>query len=263
MCQFCMQHGAGKKWYLSAQNYTEKLAASEGRESFIHNFFKNYERNYPRSIQLIDTAIKVPLIKDFAEMKVNNYFKQKHAGQVISLEDAISICNIPGRVSVIECPCQKYLSNKSERKCILFGTTADIVENIPQFSDIHDMDSEESAELLKSTEADGKIHTIWTFKTPYIGAICNCDQKGCLLFHLKEKYKFADIILKGHEIAQIDHDICIGCGKCQMICQFNAIEIIEKKAIINNKCYGCGVCRTNCPMEAIQLSPRTISNKFL
>ena len=209
---------------------------------------------------MIDTAIKVPLIKDFAQMKVNNYFTQKHAGQVISLEDAISICKIPGRVSVIDCPCQKYLSNKSERKCILFGTTADIVENIPKFSNIHDINSEEASELLNLTEVEGKIHTIWTFKTPYIGAICNCDHTGCLLFHLKNKYKFADIILKGHEIAQINHESCIGCGKCQKICQFHAITIVDKKAVINNNCYGCGVCRTNYPMEAVQLLPRTLEN---
>jgi hypothetical protein len=41
---------------------------------------------------MTDTAIKIPFIKDFAERKVRNYFNQKHAGQVISLEDAISIC---------------------------------------------------------------------------------------------------------------------------------------------------------------------------
>ena len=73
MCQFCMQHGAGKKWYLYTQNYTEKLALSEGRESFINNFFKDYERNYTKNVRMTDTAIKIPFIKDFAERKVRNY----------------------------------------------------------------------------------------------------------------------------------------------------------------------------------------------
>ena len=258
MCQFCMQHGDGKKWYLSAKNYTEKLALSEGRDSFIKDFFKNYEKNYRKRVQMVDIAIKVPFIKEFAEKKVQNYFTQEHAGQVVSLEDAISICSIPGRVSVIECPCRKYLLNKSERKCILFGTTADIVENIPKFSNINDIDSEEATELIKSTEIEGKVHTIWTFKSPYIGAICNCDQHGCLLFHLQDRYKFANIILKGHEIAIVNQNICIGCGKCQKICQFGAIEISGKKSKINNNCHGCGICRTNCPTEAIQLLPRDI-----
>ncbi len=227
-----MQHGAGGKWYLSAENYAEKLASSEGRQVFIENFFKNYERNYPRSVRLMDTAIKIPFVKNFAEMKMRNYFTQKHAGQVVSLEDAITVCSIPGRVSLIECPCAKYLFNKAEKKCILFGATADIVENIPKFSHIQDVDCEEVADLLKSTEDEGKIHTIWTFKTPYIGAICNCDQQGCLLFHLKNRYKSAGIVLKGHEVAMVNPELCIGCRECQKICQFNAVEISENKSMI-------------------------------
>lgn len=256
MCEFCVQHGAGKKWYLEAQNYAEKLAASEGRESFIKDFFKNYERNYRRNLYKIDIARKIPFVKEYAEMKISNYFSQKHAGQVISLEDAITICSIPGRVSVIDCPCQKYIAGKKERKCILFGTTADIVENLPEFSHISDLDFEDAAKLLKSVETEGKIHTVWTFMSPYIGAICNCDQMGCLLFHLKNRYQFAEIICKGHEIAVIDHDICNGCGNCQRACQFKAVEINGKKAEVNEKCYGCGVCRNFCLLEAIQLGPR-------
>ncbi len=256
MCQFCMEHGAGKKWYLSAKNYTDELASSEGRESFIKDFFKNYEKNYQRRVQMVDIARKIPFIKEFAEMKVRNYFLKDHAGQVVTLEDAMSICSIPGRVSVIDCPCRKYLLNKSERKCILFGTTTGIVEKIPKFSGIDDIDSEEAVELLKSTELEGKVHTIWTFKSPYIGAICNCDHKGCLLFHLQNRYKFAEIILKGHEVAIVNPDICIGCGKCKNLCNFDAVELNAKKSGIKINCHGCGVCRSNCPTGAIQLLPR-------
>lgn len=185
MCEFCIQHGAGKKWYLAAKNYADELAASEGRKNFIHDFFKSYGRNYRKNVRMTDIARKIPFVREYAEKKINNYFNQKHAGQVVSLEDAISICSIPGRVSVIDCPCQKYLSGKEERKCMLFGTTAEIVENLPEFSRISDIDFEDAAELLKLVEAEGKIHTVWTFMSPYIGAICNYNQRECLLFHLK------------------------------------------------------------------------------
>jgi NAD-dependent dihydropyrimidine dehydrogenase PreA subunit len=255
MCEFCIQHGAGKKWYLESKNYAEKLAASEGRESFIKDFFKSYERNYRRDLYKIDVARKIPFVREYAEMKIQNYFTNKHAGQVVSLEDAVSICSIPGRVSVINCPCQKYITGKEKRQCILFGATADIVENLPEFSHISDIDFENAAELLKSVEIEGKIHTLWTFISPYIGAICNCDQMGCLLFHLKNRYQFAEIIRKGHEIAIIDHDICIGCGKCREICQFGGVVIVGGKAEINSNCYGCGVCRGFCPVGAIGLVP--------
>ena len=253
MCQFCAEHGSGKKWYLHAENYTKKLMDSQGRESFIDDFFKNYERNYRKRVNMVDFARKIPFIKEYARTKVNNYFTQKHAGQVIPLEDAISICGIPGRVSVIDCPCQKYLLNKSEKKCVLLGTTADIVESIPEFFDILNLDFEDAVDLLKSTEIDGKVHTVWTFQSPYIGAICNCNHGECLLFHLKNRYKFAKIIMEGHEVASINPEICTDCGNCQKICQFNG-----EKYMINKNCYGCGVCRSHCPVEAIQLLPRSL-----
>ena len=41
MCEFCVQHGAGKKWYLAARNYVDKLAQSQERRLFIKSVFKD------------------------------------------------------------------------------------------------------------------------------------------------------------------------------------------------------------------------------
>lgn len=256
MCEFCIQHGAGKKWYLAAKNYTDKLAASEGRESFIKDFFESYERNYRRKVRKTDIAMKIPFVREYAKVKINDYFSHEHSGHVVSLEDAISICSIPGRVSVIDCPCHKYLTGKEKRQCILFGTTADIVENLPEFPHVSDVGFEDAAELLKSVEAEGKVHTVWTFIPPYIGGICSCNQRECLLFHLKNKYQSAKIIHRGHEIAVIDQNMCTGCGNCRNICQFDAVVIEDGEAEISNKCRGCGVCRSFCPVGVIDLVPR-------
>ncbi len=82
----------------------------------------------------------------------------------------------------MDCLCQKYITDKEKRRCILFGATADIIENLPEFSHISDMDFEDTVELLKFVETEGRIHTVWTFKTPYIGAICNCNQGSTCCF---------------------------------------------------------------------------------
>ncbi|MDW7725499.1 MAG: hypothetical protein SCH70_00060 [Candidatus Methanoperedens sp.] len=39
----------------------------------------------------VEIANRLPFIRKYAELKVRNYFTQKHAGQVVSLEDAVSI----------------------------------------------------------------------------------------------------------------------------------------------------------------------------
>lgn len=133
---------------------------------------------------------------------------------------------------------------------------------IDQLGWLREIGFKDVVSLLKSTESDGKVHTVWTFKSPYIGAICNCDERECLFFHLKNRYKFAKIIMKGHEAAIINSEICIRCGKCKKICQFNAVLRYNEKVIINENCYGCGVCRMHCPVEAIRLLPKKSSLKY-
>ncbi len=65
-------------------------------------------------------------------------------------------------------------------------------------------------------------------------------------------------------VATVLEEICIGCGKCAEVCQFNAIELIEKeiefedctiitkKSYVNSAlCKGCGTCGAQCPNSAI------------
>ncbi|OGR88040.1 MAG: electron transfer flavoprotein subunit alpha, partial [Elusimicrobia bacterium GWF2_52_66] len=46
---------------------------------------------------------------------------------------------------------------------------------------------------------------------------------------------------------------CIGCGKCVPVCPFAAIQMMEKKAVINEACTLCGACVQICPVEAINI----------
>jgi len=82
------------------------------------------------------------------------------------------------------------------------------------------------------------VHTIWIFKIPYIGSICNCNNKGCALLYLNDSYRSLNVVRESHEIAFVDMEICNGCGNCQRSCQFRAIEITGKKADVNHNCYG-------------------------
>ncbi|MCX5976650.1 MAG: NAD-dependent dihydropyrimidine dehydrogenase subunit PreA [Coprothermobacterota bacterium] len=56
-------------------------------------------------------------------------------------------------------------------------------------------------------------------------------------------------------IAQIDADLCIGCGRCYLACRDGAYQAIEfhpdrTVRVDSEKCAGCGLCRITCPVPA-------------
>jgi MinD superfamily P-loop ATPase len=60
-------------------------------------------------------------------------------------------------------------------------------------------------------------------------------------------------------IPNIDANICIACGKCVTVCQYNALAMIQKKILVFSQlCHGCGSCTLNCPVAAISEEEKTI-----
>ena len=61
-------------------------------------------------------------------------------------------------------------------------------------------------------------------------------------------------------IAAVNEDLCDGCGICEPVCEYNAIEIVaeegdeeKKKAKVNEAlCKGCGACIAACPSGAME-----------
>jgi len=60
-------------------------------------------------------------------------------------------------------------------------------------------------------------------------------------------------------VAKVDEDLCSGCGTCESVCTFSAIEIQPRSdgsgrsvAVVNKAlCKGCGACAAACPSDAI------------
>lgn len=64
--------------------------------------------------------------------------------------------------------------------------------------------------------------------------------------------------------AEIDSDLCVGCGLCQEHCRFGAISQVDGKYKVNYfACEGCGVCRFVCPEQAITLNPDVAGDLML
>lgn len=72
---------------------------------------------------------------------------------------------------------------------------------------------------------------------------------------IKQTYDFS-----GGKIASIITKICIGCGRCEEVCNFDAAvfngpanDVVERTYTIDSiACEGCGVCVRFCPVDAIE-----------
>jgi len=50
----------------------------------------------------------------------------------------------------------------------------------------------------------------------------------------------------------VDTTRCIGCGECEEVCPYGAIEVIDGDAVVNPVlCHQCNRCIETCPEGAI------------
>lgn len=84
-------------------------------------------------------------------------------------------------------------------------------------------------------------------------ADCDVDAPNLhLVIPLTGEPKTADYY--GMDKAKIDADVCIGCGRCQEYCRFDAINKVDKHFEVDlYSCEGCGVCELVCPVNAVSM----------
>lgn len=96
-------------------------------------------------------------------------------------------------------------------------------------------------------------------------AIADCDVDAPNL-HLVTRQNTSPVVTEflGGDKAVIDPNRCIGCGKCQKSCRFDAVTKMDGKYQVNEyACEGCGVCEYVCPEEAVQLYTDVAGHKEL
>ncbi|MCL0065464.1 FAD-dependent oxidoreductase [Dehalococcoidia bacterium] len=76
-----------------------------------------------------------------------------------------------------------------------------------------------------------------------------------------------DAVIASGAICDVNESECVGCGACQSVCQYGAIELHEtaqgKKArVIPVLCKGDGLCNAKCPTGAISLKHYTDEEVF-
>ncbi len=265
MCEFCHRHGEGKKWYLTVSNYSEELFGEAARRS-LRDVMRPLSREatppaQPSAAQRLVFSMAPGVVRWIAR----RHQQDVHWGQVVPLEDALQMIDMLDWVVRLPCVCRSQtIGERNARYCFGLGVAPleeaqrQIFREIldPSLS-VESLSREDVREAITALDKHGAMHSIWTFKTPYIGGLCNCD-RDCGAYRAQLQWKF-QCMFRAEYVAQVDPDLCRGCRRCMRQCLFGAMtfSLTQERCAVNQAvCYGCGVCRAVCEQKAISLVPR-------
>jgi ferredoxin len=270
MCTFCVKHGDGKRWYLNAEHYAADLESDLRRRGYMVGFVRDFERNRKvvkaglGALRLMPAPLRRPLQHRFSEA-----MQEVHFGQPVPLEDCEKILDLATHVTRLPCVCRGAMRTGSDAESCCLVLTVNPHRGVlddcfagyrggPAAEGFEVLTKAKALEYLVAAERRGLAHTAWTFVTPFVAAICNCDlPSGCMAMNLTLKGGVR-MMWKGEDVARLDAERCSGCAQCVAKCPFDALHAVRKGEVRLDQqaCWGCGTCRASCARDALSLVPR-------
>ena len=260
MCEFCTRHGEGKVWYLAMENYSRELFEQDGRREYMVDFLNHFAGRNGDVFDKLDMVNRLP-VRAAVHSVLERNSKASHYGQVVPLEDVERILQMVQGAVRLPCVCRKVTTgNTNARYCYGLNFDKQLHESLDDHFSLETLTADQAIEAIRKHDKEGLVHSVWTFKTPYIGGICNCDQ-DCLAYRITHARGDYPVMFRAEYVARVDEAGCNGCKVCLRQCQFGAMRYsaVNKKVLVDpRQCYGCGVCRSACHREAVTLVPRAL-----
>lgn len=259
----------------------EEMANRGNTYAKIQDGVKVYA-NMPLVVGMLElqvSRLSLNLLKD-----VEEYFQEKYAGEylrtpvrqmrVIPIQKSIKashrigtydelrnlIESAEGRIRVGECMCRKGMQmaghscgvTARKETCMAFRDFADLTGRSGWGRPIS---KEEALEIAAKGEEEGLV--LQPGNEQETEFICSCCGDCCGILKMAKAMPKPAEFMATNYYAQVDVDLCNGCGGCLERCQMDAIRLENNTAEINrDRCIGCGLCVSTCAVEAIQLAKK-------
>jgi ferredoxin len=256
---------------LQAKNYSDDLLSDLRRRKFIAEFLAKPEA-LSDDVARLNRLDQAPgFVRRVIQWRTSNSMKKVHFGQVVPIEDLEQIFGFVTSVVRVACICRYATLGSEQRYCYGVslapngGQFREIIRQIdasyllgPDAAGLETISKEETLAAFRSHEKESLCHTVWTFVSPFIGGICNCDRSDCLAMRTTLAHGIP-LFFRGEYVAQVEPELCNGCRLCMRACQFGAFAYgaaHQKASVDPRRCYGCGICRAHCTRNAISLQDR-------
>ena len=163
-------------------------------------------------------------------------------------------CICRKKSAILGHPCVKPLEN-----CFVFGAMGEFYAENGLGRRIS---LQEGLEVLQKNEEVGLVPS--PANAQRAGGMCSCCGCCCGMLKAIKLHPHPSSVVKSNYYAQVDQDLCSGCGACLERCQMEAVYLDDDWAAIDLKrCVGCGLCVTTCPAKAMSLRPKPRQEHYI
>ncbi len=256
--------------------FMRKIKHTEREKKFAHLFSKlfdevkefiqdNYEMINPLFLKMPPIDRTVPVLENISGKEILISVNQEVDAPKKQIIPTIKVEEILDKfddIAVGHCFCRQHKDLLGEpcketdirENCLTFGKSARYcVEHGFQRM----ITKEEALKILRESEEAGLVHKAFHPHSNVVKdetSICNCCKDCCATWELHHE-GVLPIINSTNYLANVNEDLCVGCGTCVEKCHVSAINL-NGGNIANVKkevCIGCGLCAHFCPENAISL----------
>ncbi|NOQ21579.1 MAG: 4Fe-4S ferredoxin [Candidatus Aegiribacteria sp.] len=182
----------------------------------------------------------------------------------VATYDQISLLigNSVGPFVALPCICRESRAIQGEvcemtsraETCLAMGSMAAMILRRGHGREVN---REEALGILQQNQDDGLV--LQPSNAQRAEFICSCCGCCCGMLRMQKMLPHPIDFWVTSFQAEINTDLCTGCGLCAKRCQVDAVVLkgSPKKAVIGKtRCIGCGLCVPTCPTDAIRLITR-------
>ena len=172
MCQFCTEHGEGKKWYLQMKNYSDVLLREELSSSQkdiveattrLEALVRGFENSVMPAISGVSKTQEESPIAQPSEDEIVARRKIGYFGQVLPIEDVEKVIDMVDSITRYPCGCRFTTTGKTDKR-YCFGFGIDRMGILGKFPDaassLEVLDKEGGKRIFREYDEEGLVHSI-------------------------------------------------------------------------------------------------------